>query len=344
MISKRVALSAALASALILAGCGGGEPAATESTEPQPTEAQVTQDVTLGLTYIPNVQFSPSYVAADEGFFEREGASVTIRHHGADEGLFTALLAGEEDMVIATGDEMLIARSQGMDLISVGQYYAKYPVSVIVKADSDIQSIEDLKGRKVGLPGEFGSNWYGLLSTLDSYGMSVSDIEVVSIGFTQLPALMSGEVDAVVGFTNNDMVQFSLAGVEARELQMAKEGELPLIGANVVTTSKFAGENPEAVKAVLAGLRAGKQFAVDEVDRTIEITKNYDPNLSAADAQEAAKAILTATNELFQVDGVVTMEQNLDTWAAMNEFLASQPDLLASEVNIAEAVTNDYVK
>lgn len=344
MFSKRWGLSALVAAgALLVTGCTSSTPQAGETPEATDVPADATQ-VTLGLTYIPNVQFAPSYVAKDEGFFADEGLDVEIRHHGADEGLFTSVLAGEEDLVIATGDEMLQARSQGMDLVSVGQYYAKYPVVVIVKEESDIESIEDLKGKTVGLPGEFGSNWYGLLAALSDAGMTRDDIEVSAIGFTQLAALQSDKVDAVVGFTNNDSVQFQLADVAVREIPLVADGETPLVGANVVTTSQFAQENPEVVEGVLAGLREGKQLCVDDPDAAVEITKNYDPNLSTEETIESAMATLKATNELFVEDGVVTMEQNLEVWVAMNEFLQTVEGLLGASVDLNEAVTNDYIK
>lgn len=344
MFQKRGGLIALVAAgALALVGCSSSTPdSSNEDAAPQPPGD--TTAVTVGLTYIPNVQFAPSYVAKEDGHFAKNGLDVTIRHHGADEGLFTAVLEGEENLVIATGDEMLQARSQGMDLISVGQYYAKYPVVIIVKADSDIKTISDLAGKKVGLPGEFGSNWYGLLAALSDAGMTRDDIEVSAIGFTQLAALQTDKVDAVVGFTNNDTVQFGLAGVDVREIPLVPSGNPPLIGANVVTTAQFAKENPEVVQGVLDGLREGKQTCVDDPTHAVEVTKQYDPNLSNEDSVAAATATLEATNKLFEVDGEVSMVQDLDTWAAMNEFLSTVDGLLANSVDVNEAVTNDYVK
>ncbi|MDO5048345.1 MAG: ABC transporter substrate-binding protein [Actinomycetaceae bacterium] len=344
MFSKRWGLTALVAAgALLAAGCTPSSPKAGEETQTD-AEPAASMSVTLGLTYIPNVQFAPAYVAKDDGNFAEQGVDVEIRHHGADEGLFTSLLAGQEDMVIATGDEMFQARSQGMDLISVGQYYAKYPVVIIVKEDSGIETVQDLAGKSVGLPGEFGSNWYGLLAALSEADMTRDDIEVTPIGFTQLSALQTDQVDAVVGFTNNDSVQFDLADVAVREIPLVPDGNTPLVGANIVTTSQFANENPDAVKAVLAGLQDGKQTSVDDPDHAVEITQNYDPNLTTPETIDAARATLVATNDLFAEDGKVTMVQDLDTWNAMNEFLQTVEGLMAATVNVDEAVTNEYVK
>src|SRR5699024_953584 len=62
--------------------------------------------LTLGLTYVPNVQFAPFYLAAQQGYFEDAGVDVTLRHHGESEDLFGALTGGSEDVVVAGGDEM----------------------------------------------------------------------------------------------------------------------------------------------------------------------------------------------------------------------------------------------
>ena len=101
---------------LALAACAAG-PGATQSGASE----RGGSNVTIGLTYIPNVQFAPVYVADSQGLYNDAGVTATVRHHGSDEGLFTALLAGQEDVVIASGDEAAVAASQGLDLVSIGQ-------------------------------------------------------------------------------------------------------------------------------------------------------------------------------------------------------------------------------
>ena len=88
---------------LVLAACTPGDKAAQSGTDGD-------SEVTIGLTYIPNIQFSPVYVADAQGTYADNGIVPTIRHHGSHEGFFTALLAGEEDVVIASGDEAAFQR------------------------------------------------------------------------------------------------------------------------------------------------------------------------------------------------------------------------------------------
>lgn len=128
--------------------------------------------VTVGLTYTPDIQFSPFYVAAEKGYFKDAGLDVTLRHHGASESLFGAIQAGEEDIVYAGGDEMMQARSQDVPLVNFATYYQDYPVVLVVPADSPIQSAADLRGRSVGVPGPYGETWFGLLALLKQAGLA----------------------------------------------------------------------------------------------------------------------------------------------------------------------------
>lgn len=278
-------------------------------------------DTVLGLTYIPNIQFSPTYIAVDEGMYFSAGAQLDVRHHGSDEGLFTALLTGEEDVVLASGDEALLARAQGMDLISVGTYFQKNPVVMIVPADSNIQSLAQLRGRTIGIPGEYGSSWIGLQALLNSVGLSVSDVEVTSIGYTQLAALSSGQVDAVVGFSNNEAVTFPAAGFAIRTL--AAE-DVPLVSASLVTTVQNFENNPEKICAIVLGTQAGMRRAVDIPQRALEATQQRDETLKVAQNVIAARQVLQATSSLFaDVNGQVSARPDVDQWKKMIDFMSS---------------------
>lgn len=208
----RRALLLALGVALVATACSGtgGSASSASSSGGAP--------LVVGLTYTADIQFSPFYVAAEKGYFADEGLDVTLRHHGGSEPLLGALQAGDEDVVYAGGDEMMVNRSQGVDVVDVATIYQSYPGELIVPADSPITSLADLRGHSIGVPGEYGETWYTLLALLDEAGLSRDDVDIRTIGFTQQSALMTGKVDAVVGFSNNDAVQFEQAGFGIREI------------------------------------------------------------------------------------------------------------------------------
>src|SRR5215813_5078114 len=100
--------------------------------------------LTVGLTYIPNIQFAPFYVADAQGYYKDAGLNVTFHHHNVGEDEFSALVAGKEDAIFASGDEVLGARVQGVPIVDVATVWTKYPITMIVPASSSIQSPADL--------------------------------------------------------------------------------------------------------------------------------------------------------------------------------------------------------
>lgn len=138
---------------------------------------------------------------------------------------------------------------------------------LIVRDDGPIVELSDLKGKRIGVPGRYGSSWFGLLVALRTAGLTEEDVEVVEIGYTQKAALTTDKVDAVIGFSNNDLVQFQLAEVPVRSLSIAGATP-PLVGASLITTRAYLESNPEVVRQVAQAMVTG----INEVasDRTGE--------------------------------------------------------------------------
>ncbi|HHU40218.1 MAG TPA: ABC transporter substrate-binding protein [Propionibacterium sp.] len=320
---------------LVLTGCARTAPPGSQDDGPA--------TATIGLTYIPDIQFAPFYVAAEEGIFTEQGLDATLRHHGAQEGLFTALVAGQEQYVIAGGDELVQARAQGMDLVAIAQYYHRYPVVLIVPDTSPAQSVADLAGMRIGLPGKFGESWFGLQAALDGAGLAESDVEVVEIGYTAHAALTTGKVDAVVGFANNDQVQFELAGVPTRTVPLAADGDVPLVSIVLATTTDHLASNPETSAKVARAMVAGMERVVAEPASAVAAGKEHIPTLDEAGAEASALATLEATIPLWTAQqGRATGTMDEQEWRAMTDFML-EAGLVTTEVDPAEAMTNEHV-
>ncbi len=338
-MKRRSLLAGALAGlTLALAGCAT---AGTGGTSAPATSSAAPATPTIGLTYIPNIQFSPFYVAESQGLFSAKGIKPTLRHHGASEGLFTALAAGQEDFVIAGGDEMLQARAGGADLIAIAAYYHSYPVVIIVPASSSITTTADLRGKSIGIPGRYGESWFGLQVALKAAGLSEKDVDIMEIGYTQQAALTTGKVDAIVGFANNDAVQFALAGVKTRSLPLA--ASVPLVGISLITTRAYAQAHPETARAVADGMVAGVAAVVADPAAAVTASVPYVPGLASANAQKAARATLDATVKVMTAsDGSVSGKLDPAAWAAMATFMAEQGLTAAAQDPVA-AMSTEYV-
>lgn len=327
-------LALVMVCALALTGCAstGATPA------PSATTAASGPIPVVGLTYIPNIQFSPFYVADQKGLF---GRPVKLRHHGASEGLFTALVTGDEQFVVAGGDELLQARAEGVDLVAVASYYRRYPVRIIVPADSTVTTPAQLKGLRIGLPGKYGENWFGLKVALAEAGLTEADVTIVEIGYTQQAALATKRVDAVIGFVNGDVVALDVAGFATRSIELG--ADVPLVSICLITTKAYADQNPAVVKAVAKGTVAGMAAVAADQPGAVATSEAYVPGLSDASAKATATAVLAATAQLFRAsDGTVTGTLDQSQWQRMSDRMVAA-GLLKQPVAPADAMTNAYL-
>ncbi len=148
---------------LLLTACGSTTTASSGSG----SQNAATKNLTIGLGYIPDVQFAPFYVAKSKGYYSAAGLNVTF-NHGIVPDLFGSMVAGRNTFVFAGGDELLAARDKNIPAVDVATIFQKYPVSLIVPSDSSIKTLADLRGHTIGIPGAYGSTYTGLLALLYS--------------------------------------------------------------------------------------------------------------------------------------------------------------------------------
>ena len=333
-LHRRTFLTAALA--LGVAGCAPSTaPSTTPSAAPSPAAR-----ATIGLSYIPNVQFAPFYVAEAQSLFAGVDATVSLRHHGATEGLFNALTSGAEDFLVAAGSEAMQARAEGVDVVAVGAYYKAFPVNVITLGSSPIRDLTDLKGRSLGVPGRFGESWLGVQVALATAGLTEKEVEIVEVGYTQVAALTTKKVDAVAGFRTNEVVQLQASGAEPRALAVAP-GTVPLVSTCLLTSSAYATANPEVVRQVVAATAKAIEATAADQKAAVDVSATQIPGWTAS-ARPNAEAVLAATVELMDLaDGRFQPALDADQWQAMASFL-ERSKLIGKPVAASDAFSNAY--
>lgn len=331
VVTRRRLLPAVLAMAAAVAVVGAGCS--------DPTPGAPGAEVTIGLTYVPNVQFAPFYLAEQRGYFEEAGVDVTLRHHGDSEDLFGALGSGREQIVVAGGDEMLQARSQGVDVVSVATLYQTYPVSLIVPTGSDIQAPADLAGRTVGIPGPFGETYFGFLAMLDGAGLTTDDVTVSSIGYTQQAALSGGHVDAVMGYVNNDVPQFQATGLDVTAIGI---GDVPLVGIGLGTTTRMTTQEQEALAAVVAAVgRAVEDIAADPA-AAVEAAEEEIPGTIDDEQRTIMTQVAEATVPLYGDLSGDWGVHDVERWDAMATTMLDL-GLIETPIAAEEAYSNEFV-
>jgi NitT/TauT family transport system substrate-binding protein len=296
--------------------------------------------LTVGLTYIPNIQFAPFYVAQSLGYYKAAGLDVTLRHHGASEDEFGALISGKENLIFAGGDETLQARAQKQDIVYVAEVFTKYPVALIVPSDSPIQKASDLKGHSVGIPGKFGATWIGLLALLSSAGLKQDDVNIQTVGFTQVQALVTKKVDTVMGYLNNEPIQLQKQGMAVRTIDVASAQ--PLISNGIAALRSTLNAHPDQVKAFIAATLKAVDYSIAHPQEAVEISKADVPGLDNPTNAADALTVLKATLPLWEHSGKAGSSDPA-AWKSMADFMQAQGLLTNSIGDVTKAYSNDYL-
>jgi len=267
------------------AAVASGSPAASASPIGEPVA------LTVGLGYIPNVQFAPFYLADQAGYYRDAGLDVTFRH-GTDYDVIALVGQGELDLGLADGTSVIPAVSNKVPLKYIATIYGQFPSIVFAKATSGITGAADLKGRKLGIPGRYGSSWIMLQALLGSAGLTPDDLQIVEYpDYGQGAAVAAGAVDAATGFANNEPVQLELAGTPASVLHV--DDITPLPGNGLIVSDATLAAKRQALGAFVAQtLRAMTEIAADP---KVGLDATYAAVPELASTPDVQAAVLDAT-------------------------------------------------
>ena len=295
--------------------------------------------ITLNLTYIPNVQFAPFYVGIEKGFFADAGLDVTISY-GNEADMIALVGAGKETFMIASGEQVLMARGQGLPVLSVANWYKDYPVGVASLKDAGIQSPGDLKGKTIGLPGLFGASYIGFESLARAAQLKESDYSLNAIGFTQVESLVTEQVDAVVVYVANEPVQLKARGYDINLLKVADSANL--VGNCLVTNENAVKENKALVKAMTQAIIKSIRYAAENPDEAFEICKKHVENLSQLSTEERdiQHQVLLASIAIWQTESL-SHEEQAEKWQNMMSLLLDIK-LINEKVDIEGAFSDAF--
>ena len=351
--SAAVALLAALA--LVTVACSGSAspmPAGSVPASPpasgvtvaspavSPTPAAPVRLV-VGLGYIPNVQFAQFYLADQAGYYRDAGLQVEFQNK-IDPELVTLVGQGAVDVGISDGTSVVPAVSQGIPIRYVFTVFAQFPNVVFSKASSGIATVADLKGRKVGIPGKFGSSWIQLQALVAGAGLTTADLSLVLFpDFGQLAALEKGAVDAATGFANNEPIRLALGGEKASVLALPPASQLPGPGL-IVSAAALNGPKKDALRVFVSATQHAMRDIEADPQKGIDAAIARVPEL--ATDRPAQLAVLQATIALWESDytranGMGAVDPAL--WERSITFMAGLPaKLLAKQVTAADCISS----
>ncbi len=295
----------------------------------------------VGLGYIPSVQFAPFYLADRNGYYRDAGLDVTFQNK-IETDLIPLVGQGAIDIGVADGTDVIPAVSQHIPVHYIATLYGTYPSIVFAKATSGIKTAADLRGKKIGIPGRYGSSWIMLQALLGSAGLTTSDVQIVEYpDFGQGVAVQQGAVDAATGFANNEPVQLELAGIKTVVLHVDQVIALPGPGL-IAGTSTLDTKHGAIAAFVAATVRAMNEIKADPskgLDAAIAAVPELGSNRSTQAAILAA-TISTWSGPVTAISGFGAIDDA--GWTASIAFM-TKLGLVPNPVTLSDLVRKDLL-
>lgn len=299
-----------------------------------PSSAQ--SQLTLILDWLSNPNHVPLYVAQEMGLFAAEGLAVSLQAPTAfdpsDPAKLTA--AGRADLALTTPINLIIVRAQGFPLTAVGSLIQKPLGGLLTLTERNIKTLADFQGRKIGysLEPEEPVLWAAMLETA---GLKPGDYQLINVGFDTIPALLTGQVDAIGAFRNVEKILIEVQEKKETVFFPFEEHGIPDHPQLVfIANQTVIRQKSELLRKFLRAVARALALTLQEPDRAFALFLKANPDLQR-DA-DLNRLFFDATIALFQG---APCHNRLDNWARLQGFLLEKklierPSELSQLVNI----------
>lgn len=330
---RKVFLTVVLFAFLFVACTGPGAEEAALVSMPEEAAQEDLTHIRLPMGYIPDPQYAPFYVAVENGYYAAEGMEVEFDYSYETDGV--ALVgAGELPFAIVSGEQVILARAQDLPLVYVMEWFQRFPIVVVSKEGTRIEEPADLVGRTVGLPLLSGASYVGYVGLLSAAGVPAEEVTIEEIGFTQVEALLTDRVDAVVGYANNEPVQLEARGEAVNVIPVADY--VDMVANGIVTNESTLAEKPELVEGFVRATLRGLADTLSDPAAAYEISKKFVEGLD-----DSRMNVLEASLPLWQADTLGATEPA--SWEQTQAVLLEASLLDVPVSDLERAYTNQFI-
>jgi NitT/TauT family transport system substrate-binding protein/putative hydroxymethylpyrimidine transport system substrate-binding protein len=296
--------------AVLAAGCGGS----ARTNGPTP--------LSLALDFTPNAAHAPIYAAARTGADRRHGIRLRILGPGTGTPDSLKLVtSGRADVGVLDIHDLGLAAERGAHIVAIGALVQKPLAAVIARAG--IKRPRDLAGKTVGVTG-LPSDVAVLNAVVSGDGGDFSSVKQHTIGFSAVPQMVAGRVDAVTAFWNAEGVVLHTRGVKTSDFRVDRYGAPPYPEVVLFAKRDTVAKHRTDLRNLLAALAEG----VRDVHRDPDAAVKQIADVSNAD-EPLVRAQLKAVDPLFdpplRFDPSVL--QQWATWDARFGILPQRPNV-----------------
>jgi putative hydroxymethylpyrimidine transport system substrate-binding protein len=272
-----------------LAGCG---------TKQDAISAPGVKRLTVMLDFFPNADHAALYSAIAHGDFRAVGLEVQPEAPADPAEPLKLLAAGKVDMAISYEPELLLARDQGLKLVSVGALVQRPLTSIIALPGQHVAKVANLAGKTVGTAG-IPYQSAELRTALQAAGVNPDKVKEVNVGFNLVPAMLSGKVAATLGgFWNYEAIQLRLRHRHPIVIPVDQTGVPTYDELILVVREDEAHTHGQDLRAFLQALTRGEREVranpAAAAALVVKANPSLEPKLQIASIEQALPAALPA--------------------------------------------------
>ena len=320
--------------ALAMSACG------TKSEDVTP----VRDPLKVAMDWYPNPDHAGFLVAQKQGYFKDAGLDVSLDSPTDPSLPIKLVAAGKADLALSYEPEVLQAREQGLDVVSVASVIDQPLTSMIWLKKSKIKNVKGLKGKTVSTAGIPYQDAY-LKTILARAGLSENDVKKVGVGQGLLPSIVSGKAQATLGpFWNIEGIELKKEGLKPTINPVNKLGVPTYSELVLVAKGSRIQDDPDPIRLFITALSRGTRFAVSHPNKAtatvLEANDALKPKITAAQ--------MKATLPVLDQDGnggpgtVPYGHQDTTSWQAFINWMV-QEGVLNSSQRAVDALTNELL-
>lgn len=235
--------------------------------------------VSLMLDWFPNADHVPIYVAQEQGIFKKHGLKVDILVPAETADPLKIAATGKVDIAINYMPEVIIARSQGLKVKSIGVLVEHPLITVLYLKDSGIRIPADLKGKKIGYAVPHLQEI--LFRAFARYnGLKDSDYELINIGFNITPSLLTHKVDAVIGaYRNYEKNEVELEGKKPGIFLLEKNGIPDFYELVFISSDRTKNKKKNQLKAFVEAIDEAIKWTRRHPDEALKLYFKANPDV-----------------------------------------------------------------
>lgn len=298
------------------------------------------QKIRYQQAFAPSASDMPLYVAVAKGYFAQENLQVELRRSQDPANAVSLVGAGEAEIGMSYPPDVILAAQKGMPLKGIWSWDQVNRFGIVSLANgANIRKPADLVGRQIGLT-SLPIDQMLFDAMLEQAGLDRKQMKVVNPGFSGGDLVGERKLDGASGVPWYEVDGLKAAGHEPVLMAYADNGAPDFPFKVLVTNSKFAKENPEALRGFLRGVDKGVQFVKSHPEEALDILLAAVPTLNRQ-RQETAARTLSSLRETEYTDKHGLGWVNVEQLQGLADFMLKR-GILKKPFQASSLFTNDY--